>query len=157
MKNLLILLLLFSVLSASAGMDCELDSKVQHFFGQLEGGWNGEAVTTPVGPRPYDIDFEHREMFWIYGQADPGAAIHHWGFYCDKGELWLRFLSTFRGNRSPTLLKAKTITDSEIHFKAIDPDFLEVKIRPSEKQSQFEVLHHGERHVLIELQRAKDN
>lgn len=152
-KPFITLLLLLPITSVSAGPVCEQDNRVLRFFDQLDGAWQGEAVTTPVGPRPYAINFDRRETFWIYGQADPGAAIHHWGFYCDEGQLWLRFLSTFRGNRTPTMLKAKNISDAEIHFKAIDPAFLEVKIRAGNKQGQFEVLHHGKRHVLIELKR----
>lgn len=155
--NIYAALLLLPVMSVSAGQDCKLDSKIQSFFDKLDGNWSGEAVTTPVGLRPYDINFERREAFWIYGQADPGAAIHHWGFYCEKDELWLRFLSTFRGNQSPTLLIANTITDTEILFKAISPDFLEVKILPGKQQSLFEVLHYGKRHVLIELSRNNAN
>ena len=43
--------------------------------------------------------------------------------------------------------------DAELHFKAQTPPFLEVKVRPGTTHSVFEVLHHGERHVLIELAR----
>lgn len=148
-----ILALVWVLVSASAWAECPQAPAVELFFDRLSGNWQGEAVTTPVGPRPYDISFERREPFWIYGQANPGAAIHHWGFYCEDAELRLRFLSTFRGNRDPVLLKAIRITDAEILFKAQKPAFLEVKIRPGYTHSVFEVLHHGERHVLIELER----
>jgi hypothetical protein len=147
---------LFAV-SEPAGADCLNDDDTAAFFNQLTGAWHGEAVTTPVGPRPYNITFERREADWIYGQADPGAALHHWGFYCENGDLWLRFLSTFRGNRDPILLKATTISADETHFKANDPAFLDVRIRPESKHSEFEVLHYGERHVLIKLKRALQN
>lgn len=114
-------------------------------------------MITPVGPRPYDIAFKRLEPTSIYGTGNPGAAIHHWRFYCDKEKLWLRFLSTFRGNRDPILLEATTINDAGIHFKAKRPTFLEVKIRLGLTQSTIEVLHHGQRHVLIELFRSEPN
>ena len=145
-----LVLLLFS---ATTWAECQTAPGVRLLFDRLSGDWQGEAVHTPVGPRPYDISFERREPFWIYGQANPGAAIHHWGYYCEDDELRLRFLSTFRGNRDPVFLRAISITDAEIHFKAQTPAFLEVKVRPGYARSVFEVLHHGERHVLIELQR----
>ncbi len=145
--------LVLLIIPFSAQPECEQDSNVQTMFEQLTGDWHGEAVTTPVGPRPYDINFERRDSFWIYGQADPGAAVHHWGFYCEDGRLWLRFLSTFQGNREPILLEAESISDAELRFRAEHPAFLEVIVRPGNNHSQFEVLHHGKRHVLIELNR----
>ena len=141
------------LVSAATWAECQQVAAVRLFFDRLSGDWQGEAVTTPIGPRPYDISFERRDAFWIYGQADPGAAIHHWGFYCEGSELRLRFLSTFRGNRNPVLLEAIGLKDDEIHFKAENPAFLEVKVRPGYTRSVFEVLHHGKRHVLIELKR----
>jgi hypothetical protein len=153
---LISLVLILQVASFSAWSDCDEDSDVQTFFDRLSGAWQGEAVTTPVGPLPYDISFKRREPFWIYGQAMPGAAVHHWGFYCEHGELWLRFLTTFRGNRDPILLQAISITDTQTLFKAKTPAFLQVKIRPGQTHSSFEVMHHGERHVLIELKRATE-
>lgn len=155
MRRCIALVLILPFLPDAVLSDCRQDGNVQTFFDRLTGAWHGEAVATPIGPRPYDISFTRRDPFWIYGQADPGAAVHHWGFYCDDGELWLRFLSTFRGNRDPVLLEALTITDSEIHFKAENPDFLEVLVRPGYSHSTFEVLHHGKRHVLIELKRSE--
>lgn len=153
MRAHITLLLLIPFMSVSAWPECRTDNDVQALFDRLSGAWHGEAVTTPLGPLRYDIHFTRREPFWIYGKAEPGAADHHWGFYCDGGELWMRFLSTFRGNREPTLLEAITITRAEIQFRAKKPDFLQVKVRPGLNHSQFEVLHHGERHVLIELKR----
>lgn len=154
MKRYIIPVLILLILPGFARPDCEGNRDVKAFFDLLSGAWQGEAVTTPVGPRPYNISFERREPLWIYGQAEPGAAVHHWGFYCEDGRLWLRFLSTFRGNRDPVLLEAIAITRSEIHFKANNPDFLELMVRPGQEHSQFEVLHHGKRHVLIELERT---
>ncbi len=147
------LALLLVLVSATNWAECRMSPGVAQFFDRLSADWQGEAVITPVGPRPYDIHFERREPFWIYGQANPGAAIHHWGFYCEDEELWLRFLSTFRGNRDPVLLEAVRITDDEIHFKASNPAFLEVVVRPGDTNSVIEVLHHDARHVLIELER----
>jgi len=155
MKRYFVLALLLQILPFSARPDCEENSSVRTFFGLLSGDWQGQAVTTPVGPGPYDISFERREPFWIYGQAEPGASVHHWGFYCEDGKLWLRFLSTFRGNTNPVLLEATAIAADEIRFRANNPDFLEVTVRPGRDHSQFEVLHHGKRHVLIELERAR--
>jgi hypothetical protein len=118
---LISLVLILQVASFSAWSGCDEDSDVQTFFDRLSGAWQGEAVTTPVGPLPYDISFKRREPFWIYGQAMPGAAVHHWGFYCEHGELWLRFLTTFRGNRDPIVLQAISITDTQTLFKAKTP------------------------------------
>lgn len=147
------LALVLAIVSATSWAACQQAPSVGLFFDRLSGDWQGAAVITPVGPRPYDIRFERREPFWIYGQANPGGAIHHWGFYCEDAEFRLRFLSTFRGNRDPVLLDAIGITDTEIHFKAQNPAFLEVAVRPGDRHSVIEVLHHGERHVLIELAR----
>ncbi len=151
MKSYGALVLLWSTMSVAVPSDCGDDINVQTFFDRMIGEWKGEAVSSPVGPRPYDIAFKRLESKRIYGTADPGAAIHHWGFYCDKGKLWLRFLSTFSGNRDPILLEATAINVSEIHFKAKLPTFLEVKIRSGQTQSFIEVLHYNQRHVLIEL------
>lgn len=153
MKARVTLTVLCALVSATTWADCQQVPGVALFFERLTGDWRGEAVITPVGPRPYDISFERREPFWMYGQADPGAAIHHWGFYCEDTELRLRFLSTFRGNRDPVLLEAVRITDAGAHFKAQTPAFLEVAVHPGSSRSVIEVLHHGERHVLIELAR----
>ncbi|PVV13859.1 MAG: hypothetical protein B6D82_07145 [gamma proteobacterium symbiont of Ctena orbiculata] len=146
-------ILIATLIPATTWALCQQSPEARLFFDRLSGDWQGEAVTTPVGPLPYDISFRHRGPFWIYGEADPGAAIHHWDFYCEDEELLLRFLSTFGGNRDPLLLEPIRITDSEIHFKAQDPDFLEVKVRFGARHSAFEILHYGERHVLIELER----
>ncbi|MBT3048027.1 MAG: hypothetical protein G8D61_21440 [gamma proteobacterium symbiont of Ctena orbiculata] len=152
-----LLILLAALLPAAAWAQCQQGPETRLFFDSISGAWQGEAVTTPVGTLPYDIDFKQRGPFRIYGEADPGAAIHHWDFYCESGELRLRFLSTFGGNRDPLLLESIGITTEEIHFKAREPDFLEVKVRFGDRFSVFEVLHHGERHVLIELTRSRPN
>ena len=154
MKRYGALILLWSIVSVAVSSDCGDDINVQAFFNRMIGEWQGEAVTTPVGPLSYDIEFKRLESRSIYGAADPGAAVHHWVFYCDKGKLWLRFLSTFRGNRDPLLLEATAINVSEIHFKAKLPAFLEVVIQSGQTQSFIEVLHHDQRHVLIELVRT---
>ncbi|MET0070519.1 MAG: hypothetical protein ABW096_10795 [Candidatus Thiodiazotropha sp.] len=155
MQTGLLLILLAALVNAAAWAQCQQGPETRLFFDSLSGAWQGEAVTTPVGTLPYDIDFKQRGPYWIYGEADPGAAIHHWDFYCGNGELRLRFLTTFGGNRDPLLLESIGITTEEIHFKAREPDFLEVKVRFGDRFSVFEVLHHGERHVLIELTRSR--
>ncbi|HSH30245.1 MAG TPA: hypothetical protein VK971_10090 [Thiohalobacter sp.] len=154
--KLLLPALVLALASATAVAECPGTPAAEAFFNRLAGAWNGRASVTPVGPRPYDIHFEQRDSTWIYGSADPGAAIHHWGFYCHGGRLQLRFLSTFRGNRSPTLLDAVEITGERVVFQAREPEFLRVVVTPGWKQSRFEVLHHGKPHVLIELTRRAD-
>jgi len=67
----------------------------------------------------------------------------------DKGIIY----SLFGCFQADSPLEAIRITDAEIHFKAQNPAFLEVIVRPGYTHSVFEVLHHGERHVLIELER----
>ncbi len=134
---------------------CEDLVPVQALLDTLSGDWKGRATVTPVGPLPYDISFTRRGPHWIYGQAVPGAAIHHWGFYCEDSELWMRFFSTFRGNRTPILLRPVSIKRDEILFRASEPAFLAVSVRAADDAAQFEVLHHGKRHVLIRLQRPE--
>ena len=146
--------LVLTIASTLAGADCPDTPAAGALFDRLAGAWNGRASVTPVGPRPYDIRFERRDRNWIYGSAEPGAAIHHWGFYCRDGGLQLRFLSTFRGNRDPTLLDAVEISDDRLVFQAREPEFLRVVVTPGREQSRFEVLHHGKRHVLIKLERT---
>ncbi|MEW8507424.1 MAG: hypothetical protein AB2598_12010 [Candidatus Thiodiazotropha sp.] len=148
-----VLILIAALIPTTTWAICQQSAEIRLFFDRLNGAWQGKAMTTPIGPRPYDINFIQRGPFRIYGQANPGAAIHHWDFYCDNERFKLRFLSTFAGNREPLLLEAVRISGTRIDFKAKDPDFLELIVRMGEDHSVFEVLHAGERHVLIELQR----
>lgn len=152
--KILLLGLLLATASTAAVADCLETPAIASFFDRLAGSWNGRVSVTPIGPRPYDIRFEHRDRGWIHGRANPGAAIHHWGFYCQDDTLQLRFLSTFRGNSTPTLLDAVQVARDKVVFQAREPEFLRVVVTPGRTHSRFEVLHHGERHVLIELRRA---
>ena len=104
---MLILLLASSSVSYSS---CP-SSDAQKLLHILANEWQGEAVITPLGPRSYDIHFQIRGENWIFGTANPGAALHHWGFYCEDNVLWLRFLSTFRGNTRPILFKGSQRND----------------------------------------------
>ena len=47
---LISLVLILQIAPFSAWSDCDEDSDVQTFFDRLGGTWQGEAVTTPVGP-----------------------------------------------------------------------------------------------------------
>ncbi len=65
---------------------------VSAFLGRIQGAWQGEAIITPIGPRPYDISFAPNAAGEIEGAAEPGGAIHTWAFHRDGEDLKLRFL-----------------------------------------------------------------
>ncbi|MCK7495774.1 MAG: hypothetical protein MZW92_35985 [Comamonadaceae bacterium] len=113
----------------------------------------GRRVITPIGPRPYDISFASNAAGEIEGAAEPGGAIHTWTFHRDGEDLKLRFLSTFRGNRQPVLLKARGARDSAVIFQALRPEFLSVRIRAETQTLVMRVFHGDRLHVEIRLHR----
>ncbi len=126
---------------------------VSAFLGRIQGAWQGEASITPIGPRPYDISFAPNAAGEIEGAADPGGAIHTWTFHRDGEDLKLRFLSTFRGNRQPVLLKARGARDGAVIFQALRPEFLSVRIRAETQTLAMRVFHGDRLHVEIRVHR----
>ncbi len=121
------------------------------FFTELEGDWRGRAVTTPVGPRPYDIVFLRNASDQLEGAAHPGAAIHYWTFQREDGAIKLRFLTTFGGNRQPLRLKATTEQDNAVIFQATQPNFLRVHVKVLSSKATIRILLRGKPHVEIRL------
>ena len=115
------------------------------FLASLEGAWQGQAIVTPIGPRPDDITFQRNAQGHLEGNANPGAAIHDWIFYRENGQLKLRFLSTFAGNRQPRFLVATgEAAAGAIRFRARQPDFLAVHVRPATNAATVQVFLHGQ-------------
>jgi hypothetical protein len=129
-------------------------AQIKNFLAALEGSWDGEAVITPVGPRPYDITFKRSAPRRVEGAAHPGASIHYWVFYEADQSLKLRFLSTFAGNRQPTFLQAINEADGTVVFRASDPHFLEVRVTVKTHTATIHIILRGEHHVEIQLERS---
>ena len=127
--------------------------RINAFLAGIDGQWQGQAVITPIGPRPYDIDFARNAAGEVEGAAYPGDAIHIWTFYRQGERLRLRFLSTFRGNRQPIFLTASGEVGGTLIFHALQPDFLEIRIEAEPQALAIRVLHHQRLHVEIRLQR----
>jgi hypothetical protein len=133
-------------------------ARSEAFLASLAGAWQGQAIMTPVGPRPYDINFQRNTQGHLEGEANPGAAIHYWTFYQENGHLTLRFLSTFAGNRQPLFLQATgEAAAGVIRFRARQPDFLAVHVRPATNAATIRVFLHGQLHVDIRLTKAGDS
>lgn len=129
------------------------DNEIQagSFLQQLQGRWHGQAVTTPVGPRPYNIRFKWLEERCLQGTADTGASLHRWTFCEQENEIHLKFLSNFSGNRT------------EIHFKTVGQDnnfmalmadshpFMKLKIQSSGTSRTILIYHRHKLHVEIQL------
>ena len=152
------LLLLLAALNAAsmapAADERLLDaSDVSAFLDRIQGAWQGEAIVTPIGPRPYDISFAPNAAGEIEGTAEPGGATHTWSFHRDGEGLKLRFLTTFRGNRDPVLLAARSERDGEVIFQALRPEFLSVRIRAEAQTVVMRVFHGDRLHVEIRLHR----
>jgi hypothetical protein len=125
------------------------------FLSAIEGSWKGKAVTTPVGPRPYDITFQRAGAYKLEGQAEPGdVSTHYWTFFLDEQLPALRFLSTFAGNRQPVFLEATNERKGEWKFNTQDPDYLEVHVKPRHDDLTIRIYLRREFHVEIKLIRS---
>ena len=125
----------------------------EDFQNRLVGKWSGQATLTPLGPRPYNIDFQFDAEGILKGAANPGASIHHWWFYTDEGRLTLRFLSTFADNQTPTYLYGTQIDPATYRFHAEHPDFLSLTMKLRPTQIAVDIFHHDNPHVSIRLER----
>ena len=129
-------------------------------YESLQGNWKGCAVKTPVGPRPYDILFKIDKDGYLTGMADPGpVSDHHWSYQLDGNVLWLRFLSTFRGNQHPTWLSAIEKQVNTVLFRSKHVRKLKVKVSVVDNMQNIEIFLHDLPHVSIRLKRspAEDN
>ena len=106
---------------------------------------------TPVGQRPYDIEFKRIDSKCISGTADNGASLHTWTFCVENTELRLTFLSDFAGNTRPFYFKTIAYDEQFITFMADSHQFMKVQFKRSGKERWIRVIHHGKLHVEIKL------
>jgi hypothetical protein len=145
--------LLLAILAPLDGSSALNNEASEAFLVRMEGEWQGEAAITPIGPRPYDIHFVRNPAGVLEGAAGPGAATHHWTFQRDGGDLILRFLSTFEGNRQPIWLKVTGEAEGALVFRAREPEFLKLHVRVGAQECLIRVFHHDRLHVEIRLRR----
>jgi len=155
-RTALTALLLGSLDAASSTEGGLTPDGVQQFLTGLDGSWQGRAVVTPVGPRPYDIVFESAGEC-VAGHADPGAALHYWTFCPVADGLRLRFLSTFRGNQQPRLLDATRALGGTVVFSAPDPDELQVHVDRQADRITVRIVRRQRLHVRIEWSRPPNS
>ena len=128
------------------------------FFQSLEGNWKGCAAKTPVGPRPYDIHFKFNEKGHLNGVADPGpVSDHHWSYRLEGNVLWLKFLSTFKGNTIPTWLSAIDKQGQTVTFRSKHVGKLKVEVTVIDNKQDIEIYLFNKPHVSIHLLRADDD
>lgn len=118
----------------------------------LRGNWTGTAVTTPIGPVAYDIQFQPAARDCLSGTAHPGTN-HTWTFCLRDGSLNLDFLTDFRGNRMPIRFRQMVYKDGIYTFKADTHDFMEVLVFVDESTAWMKIFHYGKLHVEIRLTR----
>ena len=120
----------------------------------MEGRWVGQADVTPIGPRPYDITFRPTSQGRVEGSTNPSrSSTHYWAFYEENGELRIRFLTTFAGNRDPIFLNAKEWDNAGVLFRATEPTLLSVRVLPTPDRLSIDVYHWDRLHVSIRLKR----
>jgi hypothetical protein len=129
---------------------------IQAFLTNILGAWRGKAVLTPVGPLPYDITFAPIGDDGAKGLANPGAALHYWRFFKQDKGLGLRFLTTFRGNKQPLYLQAKTRQRNAVVFRAQRRSDLQVHVGLVTDHAIIDVFLHNKLHVKIPLDKFSD-
>jgi hypothetical protein len=155
--NMMLTWLIISLVCGQSGANPILNAKkFTSFLSSLEGPGVGRAVKTPVGPRPYDITFQHTIVNQLEGQAHPGKATHFWTFFLEGQTPRLRFLTTFAGNRRPIYLTATTELAGEWIFNTADPEYVEVHVKLRENDLTIRILLRGEFHVQIKLNRPQN-
>ncbi|NYZ64700.1 hypothetical protein H0A36_01690 [Endozoicomonas sp. SM1973] len=137
----------------NAGYSDELMSN-KGFISTLIGNWRGEALQTPIGPRPYNISFNRISAQCISGVANNGVSRHTWTF-CqnNKSHMALTFLSDFAGNSTPIHFKVINSDKEQLVFKAGSHPFMEVTVSRYGDLRWINVIHHGKLHVRILLAR----
>lgn len=129
---------------------------IKAFLTDILGAWEGRGVLTPVGSLPYDICFAPIGDDGVKGLANPGAALHYWRFFKQDDSLRLRFLTTFRGNKQPLYLQAKTLRDNAVVFRAQRPSYLRVHVSLATDHAFIKVFLHNKLHVKILLEKSGD-
>lgn len=117
----------------------------------LEGSWAGEAVHTPVGPTPYNIEFSRDGSDCVSGTAYTGFSNHTWTFCPAEDGVILHFLSDFRSNRDPIVLKPVRMEQGKVVFKSARITFMDVVLARTDDEFTIDIMHHGKLHVRIEL------
>lgn len=149
------LLSLSSFTGYAADTDLPLtDKTLDNFMASIQGTWNGRAIEPPVGPEDYDITFHSCNPSRIAGIAELQVSSHHWQFWRSNDELYLSFLSTFRGNQDPIQLVAKKTEGSTIHFYAPKLDLLTVTVTPFDHHIDLRIFHHHQPHVYVLLKKS---
>lgn len=144
--------LVAAVCCCAVAEDAPLAKDPQRFLSALEGSWKGQAVMTPIGPRPYDLNFE-RGADGLVSASSGESTVHYWTFYRQENDLVIRFLSTFGGNREPILLYAAQRDESGILFRANNPELLSVRVSYPAERLSIDVFHWDQPHVSIRLTR----
>ena len=111
------------------------------------------AIHTPVGPTPYDINFKYSNENCISGIANNNFSDHYWMFCDSSGNLTLEFMSDFRGNDRSILLQVISQDENVFVFRADTHQFMDVVVESGKDQVHIKIMHYGELHVAIELQR----
>ena len=124
------------------------------FLHGLLGAWSGRAVTTPIGPAPYDIHFAWTADTCVSGTADNGASRHTWTFCDAGGALALEFLSDFRGNTRPMMFGVSGHDERTVTFFDPSRDFMQVHVERHGDSRRITIIHDGELHVEIALERT---
>ncbi|MCG8094138.1 MAG: hypothetical protein JAZ17_11025 [Candidatus Thiodiazotropha endolucinida] len=143
---------LLGLLSVSAASETHLSGdRMEQLLQSLPGFWMGEAVETPVGRMNYDMVFHTCSDGIVAGVAKTGASLHYWQFIPNQDNHRIRFLSTFRDNRSPTVLLPQPTEGRALSFHAPDLKMLTLTINHSPTVINIRVFHHGKPHVHIQL------
>lgn len=149
------ILILFLLAGAGCKHNPESPNQYSDFFQSLHGNWKGCAIKTPVGPRPYDLHFLPNEQGYLNGKADPGpVSDHHWSYQLEGDVLWLKFISTFRGNEIPTWLSAVRKNGPTITFRSKKVRKLKVEVTVNDNTQNIDIYLHNKPHVSIRLVKA---
>ncbi|MCP3867817.1 MAG: hypothetical protein GY703_06930 [Gammaproteobacteria bacterium] len=140
---------------ATSNESVRLSDEADAYLKGLPGFWKGVAVETPVGSMNYDIFFHTCKDGTIAGVAQTGASLHYWQFMPDRELPRLRFLSTFRGNRTPALLLSRSSDESTLNYYAPELEILSLQITFTASTVDIRVFHHGRPHVHIRLTRKQ--
>lgn len=159
-KNLFfyILSLCFIFIASGFNQSSAQPQSYADFIQSVQGNWKGCAVATPIGPRPYDIHFIKKTSGHINGVADPGkASDHYWSYQLEEDVLWLKFLSTFRGNEDPIWLSAIGRRNNTIVFRSKSVRKLKVEVTLVDNKQNIEIFLYEKPHVSIRLEKSSPN
>ena len=141
-------LLLIALISIPCYPQSALEDEL---LSSLEGSWRGEAVHTPVGSTPYNINFSQVDPRCVSGTAYTGFSNHTWTFCQAEDGVVLKFLSDFRGNEDLIVLKSIHEEQEKVVFKSAKIAFMDVIVARANSKFIIDIMHHDELHVRIEL------